>query len=208
MLHWLWTWWITVDQPPPTPGDNVGPPKSSDCRNFTLNFQHLKFCTSTLFLQTLGCWCHLKKRLWTIEQQCKSFSPQPRWAASVVALGSGLVWYQECDSYSSLPENVCAWSLLMLWYLPQSTSSEALPSSWVDFLLECYWLLSLLHVHIFLVFYFPWIYFSITQWTEGWNQPFAALSQFTSPYWFCRTTFVASPHPWQWGHKRLTSVFS
>lgn len=110
----------------------------------------------------------------TTEQQCKSFSPQPRWAASVVC-DSGLVWYQECDSYSSFPENVCAWCFLMLWYLPQSTSCEALPSSWVDFLLECYWLLSLLHVHIFLVFYFPRIYFSTTQWTEGWNQPFSLL---------------------------------
>lgn len=134
MLHWLWTWWITVDQPPPTPGDDVGSPKSSDCRNFTLNFQHLKFCTSTLFLQTLGCWCHLKKRPWTTEQQCKSFSPQPSWAASVVARGSGLVCYQECDSYSSLPENVCAWCLLIsasvhfLWSCSKFLSGL---SSWV-----------------------------------------------------------------------------
>ncbi len=58
----------------------------TDFGNFTLNFKELAFCASPVFLQTpdldfqMKCkiYFHLKRGLWTTEQQSSSFSPQPR----------------------------------------------------------------------------------------------------------------------------------
>ncbi len=69
----------------PTPADDMAAQIITDCGNFTLDFKHHGFCAPPLFLQTLGpcfqmkckIYFHLKRGLWTTEQQSSSFSPQP-----------------------------------------------------------------------------------------------------------------------------------
>ncbi len=73
----------------PTPADDMAAQIITDCGNFTLDFKQHGFCASPLFLQTLGpcfqmkckIYFHLKRGLWTTEQQSSSFSPQPRLVA-------------------------------------------------------------------------------------------------------------------------------
>ncbi len=66
----------------PTQADDMAAQISTDCGNFTLDFKQHGFCASPLFLQTLGLdfqmkckiYFHLKRGLWTIEQQSSFFS--------------------------------------------------------------------------------------------------------------------------------------
>ncbi len=68
----------------PTPADDMAAQIITDCGNFTLDFKQHGFCASPLFLQRpclqMKCkiYFHLKRGLWTTEQQSSSFSPQPR----------------------------------------------------------------------------------------------------------------------------------
>ncbi len=73
----------------PSPAaDDMAAQIITDCGNFTLDFKQLGFCASPVFLQTrlwdldfqMKCkiYFHLKRGLWTTEQQSSSFSPQPR----------------------------------------------------------------------------------------------------------------------------------
>lgn len=45
---------IMDQQPPLKPADDMAPLIIIDCGNFTLDFKHLVFSTSLLFLQSLG----------------------------------------------------------------------------------------------------------------------------------------------------------
>ncbi len=65
----------------PTPADDIASQIITDCGNLTLNFKQLGLWASPPFLQTLGfqmkyttC-SHLKRGIWTTEQQSTSSSP-------------------------------------------------------------------------------------------------------------------------------------
>ncbi len=102
----------------------------TDCVNFTLDFKNMD---SVSLLSSSRLWdpdlqikyniyFHLKRGLWTTEQQSSS--------SGKMLLTMFLVqkWFG-----SSFPEDVWAWWLLMHWLQLQFTSCEALPSVWISF---------------------------------------------------------------------------
>ncbi len=66
----------------PTPADDMAAQIITDCGNFTLDFRQHGFCASPVFLQTwdldfqIKCkmYFHLKRGLWTTDQQSSSIS--------------------------------------------------------------------------------------------------------------------------------------
>ncbi len=81
-LRWLWT----SENSGPAPADDMAAQIITDCGNFTLDFKKHGFCASPHFLQAtdldfqIKCkmYFHLKRGLWTTEQQSSLFSPYPK----------------------------------------------------------------------------------------------------------------------------------
>ncbi len=65
----------------PTPADDMAAQIITDCGNFTLDFKQHGFSSRLWdldFQMKCKIYFHLKRGLWTTEQQSSSFSPQPR----------------------------------------------------------------------------------------------------------------------------------
>ncbi len=131
-LHWLWTSENTVDQHQQmtwqpkssltvvtshwTSSNMDSVPLHSSSRLWDLDFQ-----------MKCKIYFHLKRGLWTTEQQSKLFfsTAQVRCFWRVVS-GSEV-------ACSPFPEDIWAWWLFMHWLQLQSTPCEALPSVWIGF---------------------------------------------------------------------------
>ncbi len=133
-LRWLWTSENTVDQHQ----QMTWQPKSS----LTVETSHwtssnmdsvLLHSSSRLcdldFQMKCKIYFHLKRGLWTTEQQSSSFSHSS--GKTLLTLSLVQKWLG-----SPFPEDVWAWWLLMNWLQLQSTPCEALQSALLDCILK------------------------------------------------------------------------
>ncbi len=106
----------------------------TDCGNFTLDFKQLGsvplHSSSRLwdlnFQMKCKIYFHLKRGLWTTEQQSCYFPFSP--GKMLLTLYLFQKWLG-----SPFPEDVWAWWLLMHWLQLQTTPWEALQSVWISF---------------------------------------------------------------------------
>ncbi len=107
----------------------------TDCGNFTLDFKQHGFCTSPLFLQTLGPWFP-NEMLNLLSSENRTLD---HWATVQFFFSLAQVrCFWRCFCFRSglvtpFPEDVWAWWLLMHWLQLQFTPCEALPSVWIGF---------------------------------------------------------------------------
>ncbi len=109
----------------------------TDCGNFTLDFKQHDYVplhsSSRLwdidFQMKCKIYFHLKRGLWTTEQQSSYFT------YFLLSPGKILLTMFLFQNWlgSPLPEDVWAWWLLMHWLQLQFTPCEALPSVWIGF---------------------------------------------------------------------------
>lgn len=105
--HWFWTW---KKHSGPSLADDMAPQIITNGRNHTVDFKHIGFSASALFVQTLG------PRFPKWNAKCRLLIPAKRTLdnrAKVRCLrhcliGSGVAWLVKCDGCSPFPEDVHA----------------------------------------------------------------------------------------------------
>ncbi len=131
LLHWLWTSENTVDQHQ----QMTWQPKSSltvETSHWTSsNMDYVPLHSSSRlwdldFQMKCKIYFHLKRGLWTTEQQSSSF------LLNLDKMLLTMFLFQKWLG-SAFPEDVWAWWLLMHWLQLQFTPCEALPSVWISF---------------------------------------------------------------------------